>query len=256
MDTLADDLLLLVIGLDGYIDARRLMAVGLKATELVRLAASGRVTVTEGGHIAVADPAPMADPRLDAALRSLTGARPPQDAATWCQHPERGIRRVYLNRLAAAGALGRTRFWFVRMVRWRIIDQAWAADARARLDEIALGTGPVGPAQAAYGGLAHATGLAGRLYFKKMAVHERLRQLAKSQRIVQALRPPDEAGRDDEAASVSAAISAAADWAIHAAVSAVESVHDSGGHAGGGHGAAGHGGGDHGGGGHGGGGHI
>jgi hypothetical protein len=61
-------------------NALRTFAVGPKASEPLPLAASGRVTVSDAVQIAVADPAPVADPQLDAALRSRTGARPPQDA--------------------------------------------------------------------------------------------------------------------------------------------------------------------------------
>jgi hypothetical protein len=49
-------------------------------------------------------------------------------------------------------------------VRLHLIDGARVADARARLDAIALSSGPVDVTQAAYGGLAYATGLASLLY--------------------------------------------------------------------------------------------
>src|SRR5262249_57789081 len=81
--------------------------------------------------------------------------------------PRRGSCDAYLARLAAAGVIQRqeqTRLGFIRVTRWQITDPARVADARARLDAIAKSTGQVDLSQAAFGGLAHAIGLAGRLY--------------------------------------------------------------------------------------------
>ena len=50
------------------------------------------------------------------------------------------------------------------MGRWQVSDTAREAQVRARLDAIAGGTGQVDLADAAYGGLAHASGLPARLY--------------------------------------------------------------------------------------------
>ena len=154
-------------------------------SELVRLAASGRIDIAKG-RITVLDPAPTGDPRPDAALADLAAQRSPPFAQAWCSRPRRGIVEAYLARLAAGGVIyaeRQTRFGFLRVTRWRIFDQARAADARARLDAIAEGTGPVDLAQAAYGGLAQATGLAARLYPGRdnRALRQRLEQVAEGQ---------------------------------------------------------------------------
>jgi hypothetical protein len=111
--------------------------------ELVRLAAAGRVQITDG-RITVLDPAPTGDAEADAALASLAAQRRPPRARTWCSRPRRGICDAYLARLAAAGVLQRqeqTRLGFIRVTRWQVTDPARVTDARARLDAIAQGTG-------------------------------------------------------------------------------------------------------------------
>jgi len=77
---------------------------GLMGSELVRLAALGRVSVADE-RIVVLDAAPTGDPDLDAALRSLTEARRPPEATVWVGKPRRGIRDAYLARLAQAGVI-------------------------------------------------------------------------------------------------------------------------------------------------------
>src|SRR5215472_12184320 len=167
MSTLGDDLVLLSVWQGGgRLTAPNVTGVGLMGAELVRLAASGRVQITDG-RITVLDPAPTGDAEADAALASLAAQRRPPRARTWCSRPRRGICDAYLARLAAGGVLQRqdqTRLGFIRVTRWRVTDTARVTDARARLDAIAQGTGQVDLGQAAFGGLAHAVGLAGRLY--------------------------------------------------------------------------------------------
>src|SRR5690349_20218084 len=167
MSTLGDDLVLLSVWQGGgQLTAPNVIGVGLMGAELVRLAASGRVRITDG-RIAVLDAAPTGDAEADAALASLAGQRRPPRARRWCSRPRRGICDAYLARLAAAGGIQRqeqTRLGFIRVTRWQVTNTARVADARARLDAIAEGTGQVDLGQAAFGGLAHAIGLAGRLY--------------------------------------------------------------------------------------------
>jgi hypothetical protein len=86
VDTLGEDLVLLAIQPgNGTLAARQRLPYGLRGSELVRLAASGRAAITRG-RIVVLDHRPTGDDRLDAALASLAQAcRPPQaatDAAT------------------------------------------------------------------------------------------------------------------------------------------------------------------------------
>ena len=244
MGTLGDDLMLLSVWQGGgRVTSQQVTGVGLMGAGLVRLAASGRIDIAKG-RIAVLDPAPTGDAEADAALADLVARRRPARAQAWCSRPRRGICDAYLARLAAAGAIyaeQQTRFGFLRVTRWRIADPAVVADARARLDAIAQGTGPVDLAQAAYGGLAHATGLAGRLYpgRENRALRKRLEQVAAGRFTAEQagggdLTVPDAVSSSVHAAS-HAAVSAAVHSATHAAVSAAHSAHAAG-ESGGGHG--------------------
>jgi Golgi phosphoprotein 3 (GPP34) len=104
--TLGEDLALLAIRPDrGTIAARQRLPYGLRGSELVRLAASGRVEITNG-RIVVLDASPAGDVRLDEALASLARARRPPQAKAWVGRPGSGICDVYLARLAAAGSHG------------------------------------------------------------------------------------------------------------------------------------------------------
>jgi hypothetical protein len=263
MDTLGEDLVLLSIRPDnGTIATKSRLGYGLRGSELVRLAATGRVGIT-GDRIVVLDGQPTGDEELDTALASLAGARRPPRPKTWVGHPGSQIVNTYLARLAATGAIRPERgrvLAFVPVVRWRIADSARAADARARLDAIARATGPVDTAQAAFAGLASASGLGPVLYpgWANRQLRQRLERIAKGEltqaagAAVQATRATDAAGRaavqsaTDAAtqAATDAATAAATQAATHAAVSAaVHAAHHAasdGGH--GGHGGGGGGG--------------
>ena len=102
MSTLGDDLVLLSVWQGGgRLTAPNVIGVGLMGAELVRLAASGRVQITDG-RITVLDAAPTGDVEADAARASLAAQRRPPRARTWCSRPRRGICEAYLARLAAA----------------------------------------------------------------------------------------------------------------------------------------------------------
>jgi Golgi phosphoprotein 3 (GPP34) len=270
MDTLGEDLVLLSIRPDnGTIATKSRLGYGLRGSELVRLAASGRVGIT-GDRIVVLDSQLTGDEQLDAALASLAGARRPPRPKTWVGHPGSQIVDTYLARLDAAGAIRadrRTLLGFIPALRWRITDAPRAADARARLDAIARATGPVDTAQAAFAGLASASGLGPVLYpgMANRHLRKRLEQIAKGEltqgpgaaQTAQATRATDAAARaavqsgTDAAtqaaaqAATDAATAAATQAATHAAVSAaVHAAHhaasDAGAH--GGHGGGGGGG--------------
>jgi Golgi phosphoprotein 3 GPP34 len=245
LSTLGDDLVLLSVSQGGgRISTPNVTGVGLMGAELVRLAASGRVDVT-AGRITVMDPAPTGDAEADAALASLAAQRRPPRARTWCSRPRRGICDAYLARLAAAGVIQRqeqTRLGFIRVTRWQITDPARVAGARAQLDAIAKGTGQVDLAQAAFGGLAHAIGLAGRLYPGRDGrdLRKRLELVADGGLTAGpdgAVQHAHHAVSHSVHAASHAAVSAAVHSATHAAVSAAHSAHSagSGGHGGGGH---------------------
>src|SRR5215472_14402912 len=108
---------------------------GLMGSELVRLAALGRVNVADERIVV-----------LDAALRSLTEARRPPKATAWVGKPRRGIRDAYLARLAQAGVIQIEPAKFLGIPikpLLHLTDSGRAAKARARLDAIALSSGPV-----------------------------------------------------------------------------------------------------------------
>jgi hypothetical protein len=264
MDTLGEDLVLLSIRPDnGTIATKSRLGYGLRGSELVRLAATGRVGIT-GDRIVVLDGQPTGDEQLDAALASLAGARRPPRPKTWVGHPGSQIVNTYLARLAATGAIRPERgtvLAFVPVVRWRIADSARAADARARLDAIARATGPVDTAQAAFAGLASASGLGPVLYpgWANRQLRRRLERIAKGELsqgtgvapTAQATRAADAAGRAAAQSATDAAVQSATDAATaaatqaatHAAVSAaVHAAHHAasdGGHGGHGGGAGG-----------------
>ena len=243
MSTLGDDLVLLSVSQGGgRVSAPNVTGVGLMGAELVRLAASGRIDIT-AGRITVLDPSPTGDAEADAALASLAAQGRPPRARTWCSRPRRGICDAYLARLAAAGALQRqdgTRLGFIRVTRWLVTDTARVTDARARMDAIAQGTGQVDLGQAAFGGLAHAVGLSGRLYPGRDGRGRRKRlELVADGGLTAGPDGPAQDAHHAVSHSVHAAshaaVSAAVHSATHAAVSAAHSAHAtaSGGHGGG-----------------------
>jgi Golgi phosphoprotein 3 (GPP34) len=214
---------------------------GLMGAELVRLATLGRAEVADG-RIAVVDAAPTGDAELDAALKSLAEAGRPPKATAWVGKPRRGIRGAYLARLAEAGVIQmeRTRFLGIPTgSRLHLIDGARVADARARLDAIALSSGPVDVTQAAYGGLAYATGLASLLYRGRdgRQARKRLAEVANGKQSDAALGdviepgarqtvtdPPGEAASE---AATEAAVNAASDAAVRRATdAAVQAAND------------------------------
>jgi uncharacterized membrane protein YgcG len=184
MDTLGEDLLLLLIGpQDGLINNVRRINFGLAGSEVVRLAACGRIDIVRD-EIVVRDQAPTGDPLLDLALGGIvaTGIRPL--AATWVGSPRAEIRRQYLDLLAAAGVIHgqpHERAVLVPATRWTIIDRGRLADARGRLDVISQSAGPLDQDQAAFGGLAFAVGLDRLLYpgWSNRKRRKRLAEIAK-----------------------------------------------------------------------------
>src|SRR5712691_6601616 len=151
MDSLGEDLVLLSVRPEkGTVATAERISFGLMGSELVRLAATGRIDI-QRGRILVLSQVPTGDAELDAALGSLIGARRPARPTQWVGRPRRGILQAYLNRLVAAGALRPERRVFG--TRYFIADPVRAAHARERLDAIALSTGMVDTAQAAFAGL-------------------------------------------------------------------------------------------------------
>ena len=161
METLGEDLALLSVGPNGRIQQGQRLAIALAGSELVRLAARGKVEIADG-RIGVRDAAPAGRAELDLALESLVQARRPPKAKAWVGRPRRGIVEAYLGKLTEAGALRSERAFLGN--RWQVTDPGRLAAAAARLDAIARSSGAVDTAGAALGGLAHAAGLGAALY--------------------------------------------------------------------------------------------
>jgi hypothetical protein len=220
LDRLGEDLVLMSLAEDGRIVNRKRIGFGLMGSELVRLAAGGRVTI-ESNRVVVRDRAPCGDAELDAALASLAGSGRGARPKAWVGHPRPGICDAYLDRLATAGAVRPEqveRLGIFPVTRWRVADPARLASARARLDEVALSDAPVSTAQAAYAGLAHAVGLPALLYrgWDNRHVRKRLERIAKGEWAAVAV----SAASQDATAASQAAISAAHQAAVAAAVDA------------------------------------
>jgi len=160
VDLLGEDLVLLSIRPDKGDLATGWIDYGLSASELVRLAARGRIDI-QADHVVVRDGTPVGDAELDAALDSLVQAKQPPKPKNWIvggwTYKGRHVVTTYLGRLASAGVL-RSERRRIAGTRWLITDPARVADARGRLDAIALSPGQVDVAQAAFGGLAHPMG--------------------------------------------------------------------------------------------------
>jgi hypothetical protein len=261
MDELCDDLLLLAVRPDGTLALPAKLRFGLSGAELVRLAAARRVDIARG-RIVVLDTTPTGDPLLDAALASMGGGRRGPSAKAWVAHLRRGLVEGYLARAAAAGTIRAergTRLGFIPVTRWLVTDAARTAEARARLEAVAAGTGPVGPEQAALAGLATAVGVTVVVFPGRAgaAARKRLREAAKREPAAAAATSAaaqaaagsataaatdaatraamDAAVRAATDAAVSAAVNAATDAAVSAATEAAHSAAHHGGAAGGHH---------------------
>jgi Golgi phosphoprotein 3 (GPP34) len=259
MDELGNDLLLLAARPGGALNIPAKLRFGLSGSELVRLAAAGRVDI-DRGRIVVLDVAPTGDALLDEALASMTGGRRQPTAKAWVARQRPSLVERYLARLEGAGIIAADRrkvLGFIPVTRWTVADAERAARARARLEAVASSTGRVDSAQAALAGLASAIDVT-RYVFPGLAgagARRRLRQAARRDpaagTVAEAVSRASNATDAARSAAVDAATSAAAraatdaavaasiDAATQAAVSAAtEAAHHAGAHdggAGGGH---------------------
>jgi hypothetical protein len=198
MDTLGEDLVLLALRPNGTMHAQQKLRFALAGSELVRLAAAGRVDLVYE-RILVGDARETGDPLLDDALADMRRRGETLSAEEWVARARPGLRERYLRSLEAKGvvriethrALG-----LFRVSRWYVVDDARARQARARLDEVAASSGAPTPEQVAFAGLVHAAGLDTALYAagSGAAARARLRQLAaRRQAAAPALNPQDAA---------------------------------------------------------------
>lgn len=106
MVTLAEDLFLLAS--EGATGRLRLpstyLDLGLGGALLLDLVLQDRVALADS-HVVVVDPAPVSDPLLDAALRSIGTAPKEHEPEYWVRHLARGARTAVQDRLLAAGVL-------------------------------------------------------------------------------------------------------------------------------------------------------
>jgi hypothetical protein len=217
VDTIAADLLLLALNpRTGQVRSPHPVDCALMGSELVSLAAAGRVGIT-GGRITVLDRRPTGDEELDSAVRSIADARWRPRAGGWVGRPRRGIRAAYLNRLAQAGAVSMGHSAVLHQPRWQVTDSERLGAARQRLDVIARSKGPVTVEQRAYAGLVHATGLGKVVYpgWADRAARARLRDVAAGR-----AGPPDLTGSGDAATAAIRATEHAAKAAGRAAIQA------------------------------------
>ena len=213
--------------------------------ELVELVIAGRVRV-EKGRLVVLDPAPTREALLDAALEGIAGQSRPPQAKTWVGRARPGLVHRYLAQFGELGVVGTERvrvLGVLRQERWPIRDSAPVSLARARLDAVALSSGPVELSEVAFGGLVHAVGL-DKVLYPGSAGHgacKRLGKIAKRDGTSRAAREAadalhesvDEAVNDAVDVAVHAALHAAIDATVHAAQHA-SAHHGSGGGSGGG----------------------
>jgi len=250
MQTLGEDIVLLAIRPDGRLSHWDKLRFALSGSELVRLVAARKIDLVDK-RIAVVDPIPPHDPFLAAALADIRGAKRPPRATEWVAKRGLSLVDAYLAQLTAAGTIRAERrkvLGLIPTTRWYIVDAARQAAVRARLDEIARGSGPVDTAQAALGGLVHSVQLDRALYPGPdgRVARDRLEQAAKQaggagtglasapgtamQAAAEAVIVASQAAVQ---ASIDAAVQASIQASIDAAVSASTSAAHHGGHSGG-----------------------
>jgi hypothetical protein len=221
MDELGIDLLLLAVRADGRLTFPQQLRFGLAGSELVRLAAAGRVDIVRG-RIEIRGNAPTGDLLLDDALASMGGRGRGPTAKAWVARDRHGLVKRYLAKAEAAGivrAEPRKTLGFIPSTWWFVVDTGRAAQARARLQAVAASTGSVDSEQAALGGLASAIGVTGLVFPGRAGApaRKRLREVAKDDAASNATA---RAASDDASRAVSDATRAATDAATRAATDA------------------------------------
>lgn len=253
MQSLGEDIVLLAVRPDGRLSNWDKLRFALSGSELVRLVAARKVELLDQ-RIAVVDPSPPDDPFLAAALADLRGAKRPPRAKEWVAKRGQSLVDAYLAHLTAAGVLRAERrkiLGLIASTRWYVVDAVRQAAARARLDEIARGSGPVDTAQAAFSGLVHAVQLDRVLYpgAENKALRDRLKQAARNAGSMDGdsvsaseaavtdavVRASQEAVQASIDAAVHASIQASIDAAVSASTSAAHHAGHSGGAVGGHH---------------------
>jgi len=272
LDTLGEDLILLSPRhRRGWIQTPLKIKYGLLGSELIRLVASGHVSIVAAVNIIhgakmvprLDVPRPK-DQNLAAAFRTIATNQSPK---SWIKKTDGADReQTYLRQLEAKGVLRsevRRSLLFFRLREWYVVDEARAAAVKRRLDEIVDGERAIGIEEKSLAGLAYAVNYGNLLYSDKSNKErrkrlqgiarppKRRRQGMKAAGIDTAVQTSAEAAsataaKAASAAAMDAAIDAAVDQAVSAAVNsaidaAVAAVDGGGGHDGGGGGGGHHG---------------
>lgn len=142
MRTLGEDIILLALKPDGRLRMWDRLRFAVAGSELVRLAASGRVEIVDGRITAgEAGPSELADPLLAAALADIRGSKQQPPAGAWVAGRPQRVVDAYLAALDAAGIVRTERRRMLGLTlatRWYVVDAPRQEQARARLDQIAL----------------------------------------------------------------------------------------------------------------------
>jgi Golgi phosphoprotein 3 (GPP34) len=232
MDELGQDLLLIAVNSDGTLVLSAKLRFGLAGSELVRLAAAGRVDIVRG-RIVLRNPASTGDPLLDEALASMSSGWREPTAKAWVKRSRPGLVERYLARAEAAGTIRahrRKALGFIPVTRWAVIDTARAAQARARLEAAAAGAGALAPAQAALAGLASAIEVTHFVFPGRAgaAARKRLREAARREPAAATATAAVDGAAAAQHAVVDAATRAATDAAVRAATDAAATTERSG----------------------------
>jgi hypothetical protein len=240
VQTLGQDIVLLAIGPDGKLRVAEKLRFAVAGSELVRLAAEHRVDVVDG-RIQVLDHTPTGDVLLDAAFSHIQRAKHPPRAKSWVAQSRPHLVGAYLEQLIACDVVRADRrraLGIFTTTRWTVIDSARAADAQARLDEVARSSGTADAAQSALGGLVHAIGLDAVIYPRSEGeasknARGRLKEIARRDPVSRAIHTAAVQAAVD--ASIDAAVAASIHSAVTASVHAAHHASHDGGAAGGGH---------------------
>lgn len=216
MGAIGEDIVLLAIRRNGTIVAYDQLRFALAGSQLVQLAAAGRIDIDQYGRVVVLNASPTGDALADVALAALNDAVRPPWAKEWVGRQRLVLVDRYLEHLAAAGAIRaedrRVLGLFRTVRRWTVVDKQRLTDAKNRLAAIASTTEPVTSQQAAFAGLVHAVGLDRSLYPKgeDSAVRDRLAAIARQDETVTMV--------SGAPTSVSSAVNASTTAAANAAI--------------------------------------
>jgi hypothetical protein len=174
---------------------------------------------------------------LDEALMSMHGGLRPLTARYWVASERGDVPRRYLERLVSAGTIrteSRKALGFIPVAGWTVLDAGRLAEARARLDAIAYGSGSADSEQVALAGLAGAIGLPSLVYpgFAGRAARKRIATVGSRDATPTYLAG---ATRATTAVTIQASINAATQATVSAATEAGHHAAGDGGHASGGH---------------------